>query len=196
MKLLINKANVDGVTSDYPRGKARDKTVSVAGSRANVEMFGDILQFFEKMFAESGILANGLPDNVTNTFQLYLAFQKLTHPDFSTSGLTFSSGSGYSWANTGSPYYSCAYKAMPNGVELCGVAESGVSSSADTPVMTLPAAARPASTVVVSAQKQDGAGAISPVSLSIASSGVVTAIGLTATLGTYKIYFDGVIFRK
>lgn len=196
MKLLVTKTNVDSATSDYPFGKIRNKTIGVAGTPVNVELYGDIHQFFEKMFADSGITANGLPDNVTNTFQLYLAFQKLTHPAFSTTGITFASAAAYSWANAGSPFYNCAFKAMPNEVALCGVAESAVSASADTPVMTLPVGARPASEVYVSGLKQDGGGTITTVALKIATTGVVTAIGLTSTLGTWKIYFDGVSFRK
>lgn len=196
MKRLSTKANVDAPSADYPYGNIRNKTLSVAGSRVNVEMYGDITQFFEKMFAESGITANGLADNATNGWQLFEALTKLTHPAWSTTGLTFATGGAYSWANAGSPFYSCAFKAMPNEVALCGVAESGVSSSADTPVLTLPIGARPSAEIYVQGFKQDGGGARSSIILKIETSGVVTAIGLTATLGTWRIYMDGISFRK
>lgn len=73
MKLLKNKVNVDGVSSAYPYGRVRDRGISVQGTPANTEMFSDYVQFFEKMFAESGLTPTGLPDNNTNGFQLWEA---------------------------------------------------------------------------------------------------------------------------
>jgi hypothetical protein len=196
MKRLSTKTNVAAPSVAYPYGNIRNKTLLLAGTPVDVEVYGDIHQFFEKMFDASGITANGLPDNVTNGFQLFEAFTKLTHPAWSTTGLTFATGGAYSWANAGSPFLNCAFKAMPNEVALCGVAESGVSASADTPVMTLPVGARPSADVYVLGIRQDGGGARSSVVIKIESSGVVTAIALTATLGTWKIYLDGIRFRK
>lgn len=194
---LIDKTNVGGVTADWPFGKIQNKTLSVDGTPVNEETYQDFHQFFEKMFAESGILANGLPDNQTNDFQLFEAFTKLTHPAFDDTGLTFASDApDYDWNNAGSPFYDVAFKAMPNEVALCGVAESGCTVTADVPVMTLPAGARPASEVVCIATIQDGAANPVPQAIKIETSGVVTALGLAPTLGTYKIYFDGVSFRK
>jgi len=78
MKRLENKANVTAASTDWPYGDARDKTPSLAGTLWDKEMMSDILQFFEKMFSESGITANGSLDNATNGFQLFEAFQKKT----------------------------------------------------------------------------------------------------------------------
>jgi hypothetical protein len=77
MKLLQNKPNVDGVTVEYPYGSMRDDTGGDNGSRANTEFMTDYVQTFEKLVDESGITANGLPDNVTNGFQIYEALRTL-----------------------------------------------------------------------------------------------------------------------
>lgn len=71
MKRLINKPNVDGVSAAYPFGNMRDRSSGVQGSEMNTEFHTDYVQFFEKMFDESGLTANGLPDNFTNGFQLF-----------------------------------------------------------------------------------------------------------------------------
>lgn len=73
MKLLENKTNITAPDADYPFGSVRDKTPSLAGTIWNFEMMSDIIQFFSKMFNESGITANGLPDNTTNGYQLFEA---------------------------------------------------------------------------------------------------------------------------
>ena len=80
MKKLINKPNVDGVSATYPYGNMRDRGAGIQGSEMNTEFHTDYVQFFEKMFAESGLTANGLPDNFTNGFQLFEAYKKTRKP--------------------------------------------------------------------------------------------------------------------
>jgi hypothetical protein len=80
MILLKDKENVTAPGGDYPYGVMRDKTPSIAGSKANTEFMNDYVQFFEKMFAESGISANDLPDNDYSGFQLYEALLEITKP--------------------------------------------------------------------------------------------------------------------
>lgn len=80
MKKLATKPNITPIDSDYPYGDIKDKTNTEQGTDANREVISDHFQFFERMFALSGITANGLPDNLTNGFQLYEAFRKLTRP--------------------------------------------------------------------------------------------------------------------
>lgn len=92
MKKLVNKSNVNAADGTWPFGDVRDKTPSLAGTRWDKEMMSDALQFFEKMFSESGETANGLPDNQTNGFQLYTAFRKLTKPYNSYTALVTQSG--------------------------------------------------------------------------------------------------------
>lgn len=196
MKRLSAKANVDAPSTPYPFGNIRNKTLSVAGSRVNVEMYGDIIQYFEKMFDASGITANGLPDNFTNGWQLYEAFVKLTHPAWTATGLTFATVGLNTWANVGPPFYNVAYKQMPNEVALCGVASISSGATGDVPVMFLPSAASPSKDVYVSALLQDGLAAPEPCILSIDALGQVTVLGMTVSLGDYTIYLDGIIFRK
>lgn len=80
MKRLVNKSNVTGATTAFPYGDVRDKTPSLAGTLWDKEMMSDVLQFFEKLMAESGIVANGSLDNFTNGFQLYEALVSASKP--------------------------------------------------------------------------------------------------------------------
>jgi len=80
MKLLQNKTNVVAPNATYPFGNMKDNTGSNDGTPADTEFMTDYVQLFEKMMDESGIVANGDPDNETNGFQLYEAFRKLTKP--------------------------------------------------------------------------------------------------------------------
>ena len=72
---LINKPNVDGSDSEYLYGNIRDKTGLIQGTPVNVEVYADMHQFFEKMMAESNVVANNLPDNEYNDWQLWEALQ-------------------------------------------------------------------------------------------------------------------------
>lgn len=76
MRRLVNKPNVDSPDSDYPYAKARDKTPSEGGTPFTEEVFGDMIQFFERMMELSGITANELPDNNYSGFQLMEALVK------------------------------------------------------------------------------------------------------------------------
>jgi len=80
MKKLENKGNVNAPSVDWPFGEVRDKTLLVPGTKWDVEMMSDIIQFFSKMFDVSGIAANGLLDNELNGFQLFQAFQLFAGP--------------------------------------------------------------------------------------------------------------------
>ena len=77
MKLLQDKVNVDAPDADYPFGKMRDDQGSGNGTPADTDFMNDYTQFFEKMFNESGVVANGLPDNDYTGFQLYEALRVL-----------------------------------------------------------------------------------------------------------------------
>lgn len=73
MKRLQNKTNVTAPNAQFPYGAVKDNTGTNNGTPVNVDTYGDMHQFFEKLFAESGLTANGLPDDATNGFQLYQA---------------------------------------------------------------------------------------------------------------------------
>lgn len=82
MKLIKNKTNAIGVGGDYPYGDIRDDSGVFDGVPLDRELFADAIQFFERLMDKSGIVANGLPDNnnVSNGFQLYEAFRKVSRP--------------------------------------------------------------------------------------------------------------------
>lgn len=77
MILLENKANTLPPDTDYPYGAIKNDTGVGDGTPVDFQVYNDIHQFFSHLFAKSSITANGLPDNLTNGFQLYEAFEKL-----------------------------------------------------------------------------------------------------------------------
>lgn len=99
MKKLIDVPNVDGVTTDYPKGSVRDKAGLVAGTTGGAVLFADIIQFFQKLVIDAGITENNLPDNVSNGYQLLDALvdkiknkTKLQNTRVSIYNAAFSSG--------------------------------------------------------------------------------------------------------
>ena len=78
MKLTVNKTNVLPASADYPFGGQKDDDGTFNGTPLDAEFSGDYVQFFEKLFDESGIVSNGLPDNATNGFQLFDALLSLS----------------------------------------------------------------------------------------------------------------------
>lgn len=77
MRKLVNKTNVDPADDDYPFGRARNNPGNRTGTPVDEDLVGDILQFFEKLFFESGLIANEMPDNDYTGFQLYEALETL-----------------------------------------------------------------------------------------------------------------------
>ena len=76
---LINKENVEPVDGDYPYGRIKDNTGSDDGTPVNEDVYGDFHQFFAKMFSESGLTYNELPDNDYSGFQLFEALKIYTN---------------------------------------------------------------------------------------------------------------------
>ena len=75
MKLLKNKVN-SSADATYSLGKIRDDNGNgISGSQVNAEFMNDYVQCMEKIFAESGLTANGNPDNQTNGYQLFEGFK-------------------------------------------------------------------------------------------------------------------------
>jgi hypothetical protein len=73
MKRLQTKPNTIAPDADYPYGDIKNDTGIDDGTPVDRDVYADFHQFFEKMFDESGLTANNLPDNATNGFQLYQA---------------------------------------------------------------------------------------------------------------------------
>lgn len=70
MRKLTDGTNVDAPTGDYPKGRTRDKAGAIPGTIGNEVLFGDMVQFFQKLIIDAGITENDLPDNMTNSYQL------------------------------------------------------------------------------------------------------------------------------
>lgn len=69
-------ANIEPPSSDYPSGRVRNSATGVAGTSVIEELYGDVIQFFEKMIRDAGITKNNLPDNEANGFQLLQALDE------------------------------------------------------------------------------------------------------------------------
>jgi hypothetical protein len=89
---LENKANVEDPDSDYPYGRIRDKTPLIGGTPLNEQVYGDMHQFFAKMFAESGLVYNELPDNDYAGFQFFEALIKIINLNSSAGVIETGSG--------------------------------------------------------------------------------------------------------
>jgi hypothetical protein len=74
MILLENNTRAGAPNADYPFGFIVDENGSNNGTFIDSNFLNDLWQLKEKMFDESGLVANGLPDNLTNGFQLFQAF--------------------------------------------------------------------------------------------------------------------------
>lgn len=92
MKLLQDKSNVNAPDADYPYGYSQDNTGSNNGTPVNTELLGDMMQLMEKMMDYAAVTANGLPDNLTNGFQLFEALQKAARPYKAYAALLSQSG--------------------------------------------------------------------------------------------------------
>jgi hypothetical protein len=75
---LEDKPNTIPPSVDYPFGDIKDVSTGNPGTPVSRQVYADFHQFFAKMFAESGLTANDLPDNETNGFQLFDALDVLT----------------------------------------------------------------------------------------------------------------------
>lgn len=66
---LENKSNVTAPGGDYPYGRIKDRVGSTPGTPVNEPVYGDFHQFFARLLALSGVVANGLVENLTNGWQ-------------------------------------------------------------------------------------------------------------------------------
>lgn len=74
---LEDKPNAEAPSVAYPYGNIKDNNGTGNGTPVNKIVYADFHQFFAKMFAESGLVSNELPDNETNGFQYFEALVKL-----------------------------------------------------------------------------------------------------------------------
>lgn len=77
---LLNKPNVDPVSSEYPYGNIKDDDGTGNGTPVDTEVYADIHQTIERImfYAKGlGITPNGQPDNAYNGFQIFEAMAKI-----------------------------------------------------------------------------------------------------------------------
>lgn len=72
---LQNQQNIVPPDVIYPFGRIKDNPGDNTGTPINEALYGDIHQFFAKLFNHSGLTYNNLPDNNTNGFQLWEALR-------------------------------------------------------------------------------------------------------------------------
>lgn len=74
---ITDKPNTEAPSADYPFGRTRDKSPSLAGTPVTTLTHGDFHQFFAKLMDFAGITPNGLPDNEYSGWQLMEALMAL-----------------------------------------------------------------------------------------------------------------------
>lgn len=73
MRKLIDTPNIEAATSDYPKGRVKDRVGATPGTTLNELGMGDLIQLAQKLIIDAAIVENDLPDNVTNGYQLLTA---------------------------------------------------------------------------------------------------------------------------
>lgn len=68
---LSLKTDVDAPDGTYPFGRIRDEFGMNDGTPFDEQLYGDFHQFFAKMFENSGLTYNNLPDNAYSGFQFF-----------------------------------------------------------------------------------------------------------------------------
>lgn len=96
MRLLTDIPNTDPPSSDYPKGRIRNKNISnvppVVGTPIVEELYGDIVQFFQRLMTIGQLTANGLAENVTNGYQLIDALYRVILWHFSATNEEIDAG--------------------------------------------------------------------------------------------------------
>lgn len=138
---LALKPNTETPDSDYPFGRIRDRSGATNGTGVNENVYGDIHQFFAKLFSESGLTYNELPDNDYSGFQLYEALLEVINAastEWATVGGLGQPAFQNSWNFNTNPV---KFKKDNSGfVCIEGICSGGTSG---TTVFTLPAGFRP-----------------------------------------------------
>lgn len=77
MRDLKNIPNISPVSSDYPHGAIKNTSGADVGTPIIAEVYGDIVQNAWRAMDVAGVSANGIPDNMSNGFQLLRAYERL-----------------------------------------------------------------------------------------------------------------------
>lgn len=68
--LITSVPNFQAATGEYPSGRVQNESTGVTGTAVVEELYGDVIQFFEKIVRDASITKNNLADNETNGYQL------------------------------------------------------------------------------------------------------------------------------
>lgn len=82
---LALKQNTEPADAEYPFGRIRNNPGNNTGTPVNEEVYGDFHQFFAKMFAQSGLVYNNIPDNAYDGFQYFQALLNVINTEASGS---------------------------------------------------------------------------------------------------------------
>jgi len=76
MKTLENITNAPAPDADYPNSRIKDESNPGVGNGVpvNEAVYGDMVQFFQKLLIDANIVANDNFDNVSNGYQTIEAF--------------------------------------------------------------------------------------------------------------------------
>jgi hypothetical protein len=164
---LENKLNVQAPNAAYPYGAIKDNTGGNNGTPVNASTYGDFHQFFAKMLAESGVVANDLPDNFTNGFQYFEALLALINGD-TTAWAPLTIGGSYG----GNVFY----RRIKGIVYLRGAIDK-VGGDYSSTIATLPVGFRPVSDIKIAGVYFGGGTEV--LSVDINSAGVITGDAAT-----------------
>lgn len=174
----------------YPYGKIKDDTGTGDGTPVNTEVYGDQHQFFAKMAAEAAITFNGNPDNFTDGFQYFQAFNTLVNKPWTGSGIVFTNSGDNVWANKGAGHGKAHYRVQGMTCVLSGVVtNTSLSSPATSDILTLPVGARPLIDRYVMVWNTSPTAEM--IMLKIATNGKITS----TTGSDGDIYLDGISFN-
>lgn len=81
---LENNPNTTPPDADYPFGNIKDNPGNNTGTPLNTFVHADFHQFFRKLLSAVSIIPNGLAENVTNTYQYFLALIANIRATFAT----------------------------------------------------------------------------------------------------------------
>lgn len=86
--------NTIAAGGNYSYGDIRDNDGTNNGTPVDSEVYSDKHQFFDRLLDKGGVVANGLPDNDLNGYQLYEAFLNLRSRYTCTSATSNTIGTG------------------------------------------------------------------------------------------------------
>jgi hypothetical protein len=113
---LENKQNVIPPNATFPYGAIQDNPGNFSGTPFNTSVYGDFHQYFAKMLAESGIIANGQVENATNGFQYFDALNVTTRPFINQVPITSSTYNAATiYAATPQLAYKTLFRGIPSG---------------------------------------------------------------------------------